>query len=89
VRLGFHNLSIFFIFHFDATECSSNSERVRQLEEKFAGKRILLGVDRMGVVKGIPQKLYGLQCLFAKFPEWQGKVLFFESFLYTKFSHFI
>lgn len=51
-------------------------ERIRQLEEKFAGKKMLLGVDRLDYVKGIPQKLQGLMYFFNKYPEWRGKVRF-------------
>lgn len=50
-------------------------ERIRQLEEKFAGKKMLLGVDRLDYVKGIPQKLQGLMYFFNKYPEWRGKVV--------------
>lgn len=37
---------------------------------------MLLGVDRLDYVKGIPQKLQGLMYFFNKYPEWRGKVRF-------------
>jgi trehalose-6-phosphate synthase len=55
---------------------AQHRERIRQLEEKFAGKKMLLGVDRLDYVKGIPQKLQGLMYFFNKYPEWRGKVRF-------------
>lgn len=53
-------------------------ERIAQLQEKFAGKKILLGVDRLDYVKGIPQKLQGLMYFFNKYPEWRGKVSYLD-----------
>ena len=35
--------------------------RIRELSETFAGRKILLGVDRLDYVKGMPHKLLGLE----------------------------
>lgn len=52
----------------------SVAERVKALEETFAGRKILLGVDRLDYIKGMPHKLLGLELFLAKHPEWGGKV---------------
>ncbi len=42
-----------------------------ELERAFAGKRIIVGVDRLDYTKGIPQKLLAFEELLAKHPEWR------------------
>ncbi|KAL6053726.1 Trehalose-6-phosphate synthase [Balamuthia mandrillaris] len=49
-------------------------ERIAQLKKKYGNRKILLGVDRMDVVKGLPEKLNGFQYFFERYPEWRGKV---------------
>ena len=48
--------------------------RIRELSETFAGRKILLGVDRLDYVKGMPHKLLGLELFLARYPEWNGRV---------------
>ena len=48
--------------------------RVKELEETFAGRKILLGVDRLDYIKGMPHKLLGLELFLARYPEWRGRV---------------
>jgi trehalose-6-phosphate synthase len=48
--------------------------RVKELERKFAGRKILLGVDRLDYIKGMPHKLLGLELFLNHHPEWRGKV---------------
>lgn len=53
----------------------STLHRVDELHRKFGDKRIILGVDRLDNVKGIPHKLLAMECLLEKFPEWQNNVV--------------
>jgi len=48
--------------------------RMQELKETFAGRKILLGVDRLDYIKGMPHKLLGLELFLARRPEWRGKV---------------
>eukprot|EP00611_Tribonema_gayanum_P004565 TRINITY_DN1376_c0_g1_i1.p1 TRINITY_DN1376_c0_g1~~TRINITY_DN1376_c0_g1_i1.p1 ORF type:complete len:1060 (-),score=283.32 TRINITY_DN1376_c0_g1_i1:298-3147(-) len=48
--------------------------RIRELRETFVGRKILLGVDRLDYIKGMPHKLLGLELFFTRYPEWHGKV---------------
>nr|CCA23376.1 alpha putative [Albugo laibachii Nc14] len=58
-----------------AAASASTLHRVEELHRKFGDKRIILGVDRLDNVKGIPHKLLAMECLLEKFPEWQNNVV--------------
>ena len=48
--------------------------RLQTLEQRFRGCKIIIGVDRLDYIKGIPQKLHALEVFLAQHPEWVGKV---------------
>lgn len=48
--------------------------RLKSLENRFRGCKIIIGVDRLDYIKGIPQKLHSLEVFLAQHPEWVGKV---------------
>lgn len=50
-------------------------ERIERLQKKFQGVKILVGVDRLDYIKGVPQKLHALELFLQKYPEWQDKVM--------------
>ncbi|KAJ3282888.1 Trehalose-6-P synthase/phosphatase complex synthase subunit [Borealophlyctis nickersoniae] len=56
-----------------------NSERIQKriaaLEEKFKGMKLIVGVDRLDYIKGVPQKLHALELFLSKHPEWIEKVV--------------
>lgn len=45
------------------------------LERTFAGKRIIVGVDRLDYTKGIPLKLLAFEELLKSHPEWRERVV--------------
>ncbi|KAI9912654.1 hypothetical protein PsorP6_004842 [Peronosclerospora sorghi] len=49
--------------------------RVNELHDKFGGKRIILGIDRLDNIKGIPHKMLAMEMLLDRFPEWQHHVV--------------
>ncbi|PWN43318.1 Alpha,alpha-trehalose-phosphate synthase [Ceraceosorus guamensis] len=49
--------------------------RMRALERRFEGVKIIVGVDRLDYIKGIPQKLHALETFLQEHPEWVGKVV--------------
>lgn len=57
-----------------ALEDSSVQQRIQELHEKFIGKKVLLGVDRLDYIKGVPHKLLALEWLLTKHSEWMHKV---------------
>lgn len=49
--------------------------RIQTLEKKFEGVKIIVGVDRLDYIKGVPQKLHALEVFLTEHPEWIGKVV--------------
>lgn len=47
-------------------------------ERSFAGRKIILGVDRLDYIKGMPQRLAAFDKLLDDFPEWVGKVVLIQ-----------
>jgi trehalose 6-phosphate synthase len=50
-------------------------KRIATLEEKFKGVKLMVGVDRLDYIKGVPQKLHALEVFLTDHPEWIGKVV--------------
>lgn len=50
-------------------------ERIAGLKKKFADTRIIVGVDRLDYIKGVPQKLLSFEVFLTNHPEWIGKVV--------------
>ncbi|GJJ70356.1 trehalose 6-phosphate synthase/phosphatase [Entomortierella parvispora] len=50
-------------------------ERIRSLREKFKGVKLIVGVDRLDYIKGVPQKMHALEVFLSEHPEWIGKVV--------------
>ena len=48
--------------------------RLKALEKRFEGCIVIIGVDRLDYIKGIPQKLHALEIFLTQHPEWVGKV---------------
>ncbi|KAF8896572.1 glycosyltransferase family 20 protein [Infundibulicybe gibba] len=49
--------------------------RITQLEQRFGGVKVIVGVDRLDYIKGVPQKLHALELFLTQHPEWIGKVV--------------
>ncbi|PPQ77109.1 hypothetical protein CVT25_010803 [Psilocybe cyanescens] len=49
--------------------------RIKQLEQRFGGVKVIVGVDRLDYIKGVPQKLHALELFLTQHPEWIGKVV--------------
>lgn len=52
--------------------------RIRQIKQDYNGAKIVLGVDRLDYIKGVPQKLYAFEMLLNDNPEWIGKAVLFQ-----------
>lgn len=50
-------------------------DRIAVLERKFEGVKLIVGVDRLDYIKGVPQKLHALEVFLTEHPEWVGKVV--------------
>jgi len=53
----------------------SVQKRIAYLKEKFQDAKILVGVDRLDYIKGVPQKLLAFENFLTQHPEWIGKVI--------------
>jgi trehalose 6-phosphate synthase len=50
-------------------------ERVEALSRKFEGVKMIVGVDRLDYIKGVPQKLEAIEAFLTQHPEWVGKLV--------------
>jgi len=65
-------------FH-KALETKAVQERVSELRENFHGRRILLGVDRLDYIKGVPHKIRAFERLLSRYPQWRdGSVVLIQ-----------
>lgn len=49
-------------------------DRIKELEQRFKGVKVIVGVDRLDYIKGVPQKMHALELFLTQHPEWIGKV---------------
>ncbi|KAG9038736.1 Trehalose-6-P synthase/phosphatase complex synthase subunit [Tulasnella sp. UAMH 9824] len=50
-------------------------KKLHAFEERFKGVKVIVGVDRLDYIKGVPQKLHALEVFLSQHPEWVGKVV--------------
>ncbi|CAN6644040.1 alpha,alpha-trehalose-phosphate synthase [UDP-forming] [Trichomonascus vanleenenianus] len=50
-------------------------QRMAVLRSKFEGVKIIVGVDRLDYIKGVPQKLHAFEVFLEEHPEWIGKLV--------------
>lgn len=57
----------------------SVQSRIQQLKRRFGpNTKLVVGVDRLDYIKGVPQKLHALDVFLDKHPEWVGKVVLIQ-----------
>ncbi|TFK75092.1 alpha,alpha-trehalose-phosphate synthase TPS1 subunit [Pluteus cervinus] len=49
--------------------------RITQMGNRFGDVKVIVGVDRLDYIKGVPQKLHALELFLTQHPEWIGKVV--------------
>lgn len=49
--------------------------RIDKLKQKFGNTKVIVGVDRLDYIKGVPQKLHAFEVFLTENPEWIGKVV--------------
>ncbi|KAL9943164.1 hypothetical protein ACHAQF_003089 [Verticillium nonalfalfae] len=49
--------------------------RIEALKRKFEGVKLIVGVDRLDYIKGVPQKLHALEVFLTEHPEWIGRIV--------------
>ncbi|KAI4374670.1 hypothetical protein MLD38_012637 [Melastoma candidum] len=53
-------------------------EHIRELKERFAGRKVMLGVDRLDMIKGIPQKILAFEKFLEENSDWHDKVVLLQ-----------
>ncbi|XP_059289827.1 alpha,alpha-trehalose-phosphate synthase [UDP-forming] 1-like isoform X1 [Lycium ferocissimum] len=51
---------------------------INELQERFAGRKVMLGVDRLDMIKGIPQKILAFEKFLEENPDWRDKVVLLQ-----------
>lgn len=78
VRVASLPISIDYRHFADLAESAEVLEKMNELEEAIAGKKLILGVDRLDYTKGIPQKLLAYRTALTKYPDLRGKIILFQ-----------
>lgn len=58
-----------------ALETEEVQMNIAKLLNRYAGRKVMLGVDRLDMIKGIPQKLLAFEKFLEEHAEWRDKVL--------------
>ena len=53
-------------------------EKVKTLKEQYAGKRLIVGRDRLDPVKGVAQKIQAFEQLLKNYPQWRDKTVLIQ-----------
>ncbi|CAO3632906.1 unnamed protein product [Mucor fragilis] len=63
-----------------AARCQAPSvqHKINAIKDMYAGKKILVGRDKIDLVKGVLQKLAAFEKLLIDFPEWKNKVVLIQ-----------
>ncbi|PON69153.1 Trehalose-phosphatase [Trema orientale] len=61
-----------------ALELPPVQEHMKELKERFAGRKVMLGVDRLDMIKGIPQKILAFEKFLEENPNWRDKVVLLQ-----------
>ncbi|KAJ5604802.1 Alpha-alpha-trehalose-phosphate synthase (UDP-forming) [Penicillium lagena] len=68
----------------DSLASEATQSQMRLLSREFRGKEIILGIDRLDYIKGIPQKLRAFEKLLADHPEVKEKVTLIQVAIPTR-----
>ncbi|BFZ60882.1 threalose-6-phosphate phosphatase [Saitoella coloradoensis] len=52
--------------------------KMETIRELYAGKKIIVGRDRLDAVRGVTQKLQAFERFLEEYPEWRGKVVLIQ-----------
>lgn len=72
--VGSYPIGIDFDWYATGALGSLVTERVRELKEDFAERRLILGIDRLDYTKGILHRLHGYRHFLRTHAEWVGRV---------------
>ncbi|GMP53534.1 hypothetical protein CsSME_00018970 [Camellia sinensis var. sinensis] len=61
-----------------ALEDTEVQKHIKELKDRFAGRKVMLGVDRLDMIKGIPQKILAFEKFLEENPNWRDKVVLLQ-----------
>ncbi|XVF18460.1 hypothetical protein REPUB_Repub11eG0023400 [Reevesia pubescens] len=61
-----------------ALELPQVQEHIKELKDRFSGRKVMLGVDRLDMIKGIPQKILAFEKFLEENPNWRDKVVLLQ-----------
>ncbi|CAH9055610.1 unnamed protein product [Cuscuta europaea] len=61
-----------------ALELAPVQYHMKELLERFAGQKVMLGVDRLDMIKGIPEKVLAFEKFLEENPDWRDKVVLLQ-----------
>ncbi|XP_019193708.1 PREDICTED: alpha,alpha-trehalose-phosphate synthase [UDP-forming] 1 isoform X3 [Ipomoea nil] len=61
-----------------ALESNQVQTHIKELQERFAGRKVMLGVDRLDMIKGIPQKILAFEKFLEENQYWRDKVVLLQ-----------
>ncbi|XP_017414416.2 alpha,alpha-trehalose-phosphate synthase [UDP-forming] 1-like [Vigna angularis] len=61
-----------------ALELPEVQAHMKELKERFAGRKVMLGVDRLDMIKGIPQKILAFEKFLEENSHWRDKVVLLQ-----------
>ncbi|KDP34467.1 hypothetical protein JCGZ_11938 [Jatropha curcas] len=61
-----------------ALELPQVQDHIKELKERFSGRKVMLGVDRLDMIKGIPQKILAFEKFLEENSQWRDKVVLLQ-----------
>eukprot|EP00741_Cyanophora_paradoxa_P022976 tig00021532_g22195.t1 len=71
-------LCIDYLQFLNAQQKPSVQARIAQLLRTFQGRKVILGVDRLDYIKGLPHKLRAFEALLERHPRFRGRVVLMQ-----------
>ncbi|KAL1203079.1 putative alpha,alpha-trehalose-phosphate synthase [UDP-forming] 4 [Cardamine amara subsp. amara] len=62
----------------NTSELTEVIQYMKQFKNDFGGRKLILGVDRLDMVKGIPQKYQAFEKFLEENEDWRGKVMLLQ-----------
>jgi len=78
IRVGVYPMGINAVAFTKATRSLPVLKSKEVLREQFGGKKVVVGVDRIDYIKGLPHKLMAIERFLELHPEWLERVVFVQ-----------
>nr|CCA16456.1 alpha putative [Albugo laibachii Nc14] len=59
-------------------DAEMTQQRIKELCSRFAGKKIIIGVDRMDYIKGIPHRMLSMERFLTMYPKYRENVVLIQ-----------